>query len=240
MSKATLKSLLLSLVVLSIGTAGGVSIAWKLSGSGEAAEFMHFGVITQLIVFMLQLFFYGRARRELFFQLYYLASCSLTMVWTMLALFLPIFWLNSVGLKVKLVMILISLILFFANFAYAVNHIQKQWVNFGANKFEKIAKNSGKTVAWNKVVISMNIMPVIYVPAMPQSWSPFFGAYLVFSMIAGLNLRVAYPIFAIFATGIPCIICASFFMQMSGYYFKQASIVKSIETERCIKIKSTD
>jgi len=217
-----------------------MAITWKLAGSGKAAEFSRVGSILQVIIFMLQVFFYSRARRELLFQLYYFSSCSLTMVWTTLSLSLPIFWIDFVEFKVKLILTFTFLILFFVNFRYAINYIAKQWVNIGAKKFEKIAKNSGKSVAWNEVATSMNIMPIIYVPAMPQKWSPIFGACLVVSMIMGLNLRVAYPIFAIFATGIPCIICASFFIQVSGYYLKQASIVKSIEKERQIKIITND
>lgn len=237
MSKATPNSLLLSLFVLTIGTAGGAGITWKLAGSAKASEFFYYGLTVQVVVFILQLSFYGKARRELSFQLYYLASCSLTMVWTMLALSLPIFWLDSVEFKFKLVMLFISLILFLANFTYAIDHIKKRWIDVGAKKFETLKKSSKTSISWNEIAVSMNITPVIYVPAMPQSWSPFLGAGLVISMVAGLNLRVAYPIFAIFATGIPCIIGASFFMQISGYYVKQAGIVKSIETEQCIKIK---
>lgn len=239
MSKPTLSFLLLYLCALTAGTIGGMAITWKVAGAEKGIPFLYFGAATQSLIFACQLCTYLRAQKELLFQLYYLASFGLTMVWVMLCLFLPLLWVGLIQFPMKLILAGMVSFLFSSNLMYAFNYINKERKRIGAEQFEQIFDLDESSVDWDMVANSMKIAHVIYVPGLPQSWSRVFEACLVVSMLAGFNLRITFPTFAILATGIPCAIAASFFLQMSGYYFMQARKVELIQTRSGVKIKST-
>lgn len=239
MGHANRNSLFLSLFILSIGTIGGMAITWKVAGVQVSHDYLRFGIVVQTIVFLVQLFIFPKARKELRFQLLYLASCGLTLVWFMMALILPLFWTESVGLKVKWILAGMTIFTGISNYRYGLNSIHRKWKECGAAEFERRFAPAKNVVDWDKVVRKMKVELVIYVPIVPQSWNPWCGVGLVVSSFLGLNLRNVFPVFSIFAFGIPSAVAAAMLLQLSGCYIAQASKVKAIEKERRIKIRST-
>jgi uncharacterized membrane-anchored protein YitT (DUF2179 family) len=183
---------------------------------------------------------YWKAKKELFYQLLYLAVFSFIMIWVMLCLSVPILWVEYVKFEVKSFLVCLFLLIAAANFAYANRHIKKKWGQVGAEKFEKLFDSRKNMVDWDVVAMEMEIRPVLYVPGIPGKWSPGLSACLVASMLFALNYRSAYPEIAAVTGGIPSAIFASFFFQMRGYYFAQACKVSEIEKEKKVTIKCND
>lgn len=240
MNKATFNTIFLSFLGLSIGTLGGMCITWKLAGVENGHHFLKFALITQSAIFLFQLIFFPRARKELRFQLLYLASFGLTMVWVMVSLILPVFWMENISIFTKWILVGVLIFTGISNYRYGSNYIHREWEKCGASEFERLYKPFKNTIDWDRVIRAMKVTFDLHVPLIPQNWSIWMSVCLVASSLLGLNLRNVFPVFSIFAFGIPSAVTAAMFLQMSGYYIAQASKVKAIEEERGIKIRSTE
>lgn len=238
MHSATLSSLLLSLIGLLIGTAGGCALTWKLAGDEESISFLFFGLLINLVLITSQFIFFPKAKNELRYQLLYIASFSLVIVWFVLCLFLPIFWMSSINVGAKVIIACIFFLVSIANVVFAANQLDEKWDREGAAVFLQLFKPHDRYVDWNKVIHSMNVSPIMFIPGIPQRWSPVVGVFVVVFMLIGLNLRNIYPVFSVFSWGIPCIIIASFFLQVSGYNVKQASKVDFIQKSKSITLRA--
>lgn len=238
MHTATFSSLLLSLTGLILGTLGGTALTWKLAGDVESVSFLFFGLLVNLVLFVLQIIIFSKAKSELRYQLLYIASFSLIIVWFILCLFLPIFWMGSINVGAKILAACILLLVSITNVAVAANRLDEKWNRKGATMFDQLYKCHESYVDWNKVINSMDISPVVFVPGMPQRWSPVLGIFIVVFMLIGFNLRNIYPVFSVFAWGIPCTVIASFFLQVSIYNVKQSGKVNFIQKSKNIKLKS--
>ncbi|HWV30324.1 MAG TPA: hypothetical protein VN038_11745 [Dyadobacter sp.] len=239
MNKVTLNSLFLSTTVLLISTIGGALIAQKLAQGGAGFSFLWFSCPIALFILTLQLTTFSPAKQKLLFQLLFLGFFGLSMVWFMLSLFLPIFWIREINTSVKFTLFAIFITVMIFNLRLGWKALNKRWNETGATAFEAEFKKTA-TVDWNKVVRDMKITHNIFIPGIPEGWTSFVSIILIIFMILGLNLRLAYPVFSVFAWGIPAIFIASYFIQVCGFYFAQAVQVRRIEKNLNIMLKSTN
>jgi hypothetical protein len=237
MSRATSGYLFLSFFVMSAGTIGGMAITWTLVDAKKSLLFLCLGLAIQFAIFSLQILLYPKARKELVFQLRYLAAFALAMVWVMLCLFLPIFFAQFMSAREKFILVVFSMFVFYRNFYYAVNYINRKWESVGVKEFDRLYRPAKEIIDWDKVALSLNVTPAFYIPGLPTSWHSGLSIFLVASILIGLTLRNLYPVISLLAAGVPSMVAASFFMQMSGYYFGQACLVKRIEIGKGIKLK---
>lgn len=75
----------------------------------------------------------------------------------------------------------------------------------------------------------MNLSARLYIPGLPDRWTPVLAVLMLVSMLLGLNLRKAFPIFSVFAWGIPSAIVVSVIVQLIVFRLAQAKKVTEIE-----------
>lgn len=87
MEKASPKTLLLSLFLLSVSTGGGALLALKLGGSSAGYQSLFVGAPAALAIFIAQVAIYLSLRERLLFAIVFLAAFCLTFFWFMFCLF---------------------------------------------------------------------------------------------------------------------------------------------------------
>ena len=239
MNKATINSLVLSIVVLLISTIGGALIAQKIAEGDAGFSFLWFGSAIACLIFLLQLLAFSKARAKLFHQLLFLGFFGFSMVWFMLSLFLPIFWIETISTQVKSILFFVFSTIMSFNIKLGWETLNKKWDETGDSAFKSEFRAGPNSGDWNKVVRELKITHNIYIPGVSEKWTSALSVVLIVFMIVGLNLRTAYPAFSAFAWGIPAIIMGSYFIQVSGFYFAQASQVRKLENRMGIVLKST-
>ncbi|MEC5162798.1 MULTISPECIES: hypothetical protein [unclassified Janthinobacterium] len=239
MNKVTLNSLFLSFVTLSLSTLGGWLITLKLADTEAGISFLYLSMSVASAIFICQALIFRSAQKKLLSQLIYFGSFGFTMGWLMFSLFIPLFWVNSIGIMSKIVFFSISIIICIANILISLRTLDRKWNTVGAVEFENRFRPADSTVDWDKVVEKMKITPELYLPGVPKSWYPAISILLVVLMFVGMSLRTAYPVFSAFAWGIPFAVTAAFFLQMSGYLFAQACKIRALEKSRSLTLKST-
>jgi len=238
MSKASLQSIFLSIAILLISTVCGALIASKLAGGEAGWNYFWFSAIVSVLIFFSQLVCYKKARVNLLNQLFYMGFFGFTMVWFMLSLFLPVFWMDTISMLAKAIMLTISVVILSANVAHGLRSLNQQWQAIGAATFDQEFKPADSSVDWDKVVRRMNVSPNVFIPGVPQSWTPVVSVLLIVFMVVGLNLRNALPVFSVFAWGIPSTVLAGIFLQVSAAYFAQTVNIRAIEKERNVILKA--
>lgn len=219
----------LSLFILSVGTLVAWILTKKIVGEQAGLQFAGVGALVVSAIFVGQLSIYSRAKTTLYFQLVFLGTFGFTMGWLMLCLFMPVFWLDTIGIYTKIAAGVIFLLVSASNIALAFRELDKKWEAIGQPLFEKMHNPSINTIDWEKIATSMQITGRIYLPGVPKILSNVISVAIGVFMLAGLSLRNSYPVFSVFAWGIPSAILATFFMQMSGYQFAQAGKVAILE-----------
>lgn len=167
--------------------------------------------------------------KRLIFSSNFLAAFGLSIVWFMMCLVLPVMWIEAVSLYFRVGILSLLVPLGIANILEAFRRFSLKWAERGEQIFAKEYKHEHATVNWYQVTKSLDLTGVIFIPGLPQRlvWLP--SLLIIPSMLAGLSLRNVYPIFSIFAWGIPTLLIVSFFFQMIAYNLAQAAVVRKLE-----------
>ena len=238
MKTVTFNSLLLSMLALSISTVGGSAITWKLADWTSATSFMYRSAIVSTIIFLFQILIYKKARKEIFFERIFVSSLSAILTWFFLSLSLPILWISSVNQELKWVLILTFCVTSVKNIIFGYNLLKRKWKTSGEAEFEIRYNQAENSIIWDKVVGAMKVEHEIVVPGVSRRFSPLLNFCLVGLMLLGLNLKNIFPVFSVIAWGVPTLIVASLFVQISSFNFFQACKIREIETTKKVIIKS--
>lgn len=237
MDNFSFKWVVLCLLLFVGGSASGWAIAYKMAGPNASTSFLHAAAIIVAISFMLQLALFYVYKRTLIGQILFRVIAGLAVTWFMLCLVLPIFWMPSIGLVGKSALATLSALLFVSNGMVGLRHFEQRWVE-KALPIEKFCNLATAAIDWQKITKSLHITVSIYLPGMPRWLDPIFSVLAVLSMILGLNLRNPYPVFSIFAWGIPCIYAAAGIVQMTAINIAQLIKVYELEKRMCIRFAS--
>jgi hypothetical protein len=236
MNKPSTNASLLACLVFIISITIGTAITLKLTNWHTALNYLCFTSIISILAFIFQLIKYKSGKENLTDQLFYLGSLSFGMVWFMLSLFMPIFWMGNISFPEKALLGFISIILLVSNFFLGANEIRKKWKGRGCAEFKKEYDKSGMSADWEKILLKMDFTLAIHIPGIPKNLNDIISILLVVFMIIGFNLRYSMPSLSIFAWGIPSVVFAGCFVQLIGSYFSQRKIVQDIELENSAKI----
>jgi hypothetical protein len=239
MNKASLQSLFLSMAILIISTVGGALIAQKLAKGNAGFSFLWCGCTIATLILLSQLLMFQNAKKKLFFQLLYFGFFGFSMTWFMLSLSFPIFWTSEISITGKSILALTFLVIMILNFNLGWQILNKKWIETDKHFFSTGSHTLWTGDDWNRMIKSMKITHNIFIPGISEKWVPVLSILLILFMIAGLNLRNVYPMFSVFAWGVPATVMASYFIQVSGSYFAQAAQVRAIEKNLQYNIKST-
>jgi hypothetical protein len=239
MNRATLSSLILSITVLTVSTIGSAFLVQKLAAGNSGFDFLCFGCLASAIIFLPQALTFPKAQKRLFFQLVYFGFLGFSMAWFLLALFFPVFWIVEIGQVGKLFLFAIFLTVTGFNLALGWRMFNKNWGKVGISVFKTEFKGDARGGDWNEVMKRIKVHHYIAVPGISRKCASAVSIALVVFMVVGLNLRTMYPVFSVFAWGIPAVVMASYFVQVSGSYFAQANQVKKLEADLGNVLNST-
>ena len=223
--------LIISFFLLLVGTLGAWAIAWKLNGEKEDAEFLKILGTIAVFIFCVQVTIFFYMKKRIFLQLIFLSICGLSLVWFMLALVFPILWVDILGVKTKLVLYSILIVLSICNVFEAFRRFNEKWTGLDQVVRVKKLERNGDTINWDKLSIFMDLSGNLYIPGLSRSVSMIISVLLVISMILGFILKTTFPVFSAIAWGVPSILMVSVLFQMIGYNLAQACRVRILEKE---------
>lgn len=209
---------------------GGGALTEKLAGEYAAASFLLIGLVIVLALLAAEVFLFFLGRRRLIYCVLFNIVFAGGIVWFMLCLLLPMLWAPSVRSVEKIVLFSFLILLCVDSILKAKRQFQNRW-GTETERALTIHYNVRKgTVDWSRVLRAMKLTAVLKVPGIPESMTAFISLVMILSMLAGLSLRSIFPVFSLFAWGVPACLAISIFMQLIG--FGVAQIMKLIELEK--------
>lgn len=215
---------------LSIGaTAGGWAITSALAGEVAARSFLHLSISIVTGMLGLHTLLFMKIKDRACYLVLFNIFAAFGVLWMMLCLVLPLFWMESIDVSGKILTILFSIVLFYLNVVRGMRTFRARWDSVGERLLGKYYKADRGVVEWVEIVNSLKLPFSIYIPGIPKRLEPILSVVLVISMLAGLSFRKLSPEFSVFAWGIPSIVCIAAILQMIGCILGQLSILRELE-----------
>lgn len=211
------------------GAAGGCAMTYKLVGSGAATSFFLFGASVVIALLAIQLILAIKSEKRTAYLVLFNITFILGLVWFMLCLILPMFWMSTIGWFAKLFLSLALVGLCSVNLSRGVDVFKIRWAQVGVELLCKFYDRKRKVIDWESIVATLRMSVSIYIPGLPSKMNPFISVAIVLSMLTGLSLRNAFPLFSFFAWGVPTVILVSLVMQMIGSAIGQYLEVTALE-----------
>lgn len=211
------------------GAAGGCAITYKLAGYDAALSFFLFGASIVVILLAIQVTLAIKSEWRTAYLVLFNISFILGLVWFMLCLILPMFWIPAIGVSAKCFLSFASLGLCSINVLKGIDVFKSRWAQVGAELLSKFYDRKREIIDWEAIVAKLRMSVSIYIPGIPIKWTPFISVAVVISMLGGLSLRNLFPIFSFFAWGVPMVIVVSLIMQMIGSSIGQFLEVTALE-----------
>jgi hypothetical protein len=223
------KLIILSFVLSIGGAVGGWALTNGVAGSQAALSFLRLSVGTVMSIIALQTIFYILGKNRVIHQVLFGVSLGLSLVWFMSCLLLPLFWIDAINNVVKLLIIACFLALCISNAVESSFKFKRKWIEVGQGSFITNFDEVAGTIDWHKVIGPMKLSVTLHIPGLPAIATPVFSAVMILSMLLGLTLRYAFPIFSIFAWGIPASMIISTLVQMMGLGVAQVARLAELE-----------
>lgn len=237
MSNQSLSNIYLSAFLSTAATGGGWAITDKLAGQHAALSFLYISAPIVLGMLVIQVLLFLKSRTQAKFLILLNIASAFGLLWMLLSLVLPIFWIDSIGAGVKIVFATAAIFLFYSNIVFGVKKFDKRWANIGAQLLGKYYKRDSGEIDWGGVVGSLKLSVSFRVPGLPEKINPILSVTLVMSMLAGLSLRTIFPVFSVFAWSIPSVIVIATFLQMTGFTIGQFFILVNLEKKEGVTIR---
>jgi len=217
-------------VFLSVGaTLGGWAITGKFAGSIAAESFLYLSVPMVVGLVALQILLFIKSKSQLKYLILFNMSAASGVLWMMSCLVLPIFWIDSVGVSGKVLMVVLSSLLFYFNVVEGINKFRLRWGVVGESLLKKYYKSDRGLIDWNGIIGALKISASFHIPGISQNIQPILSAALVISMLAGFSLRKIFPVFSIFAWSVPSLFFIAMMLQVIGVAIGQISMLKALE-----------
>lgn len=219
----------LSVFLSAAGAAGGCAITYKLAGYDAALSLVLFGVSIVAALLAIQTILAIKSEKRITYLILFNITFILGMVWFMLCLILPIFWISSIGTSAKFFLSLATVGLCSVNVSRGIEIFKSRWAKVGAGLLSRFYDRKHMVIDWDKVLAALRMSVSIYIPGVSSRLNPVISVTIVAAMITGLSLRNVFPLFSFFAWGIPIVIVVSLVMQMIGSAIGQFLEVTAIE-----------
>jgi hypothetical protein len=155
----------------------------------------------------------------------------------MLSLLMPIYRVDFVPMSAKFAGAALLLFLCLANLRRGYCQVMEKWRRVSDPMRAGNVDVEKRTVEWERIQKLLRFEADIFVPGIPYKVTRVLSFLLLFSMLAGLNLRSAFPLLAAFSWGLPCALFGSFFFQLIGNRLAEASAIDSLQKELSIEFK---
>jgi hypothetical protein len=237
MKKITFGLLFVSLVLLCSGSAVGWAIADKLAGDEASRDFLILSIALASPLYLAQVILFFLSRARLFLQIAFISVFVTSLLLFMLSLASPILWIAEVGKTLKMFIVSFSAVLFAIKAYEGIRGFEEKWVE-RKGAITKLYNADRRTLDWERFVVSLKLSFSLFPPRVPVWIERGLTVVLVFSMVVGLSLRKVYPIFSVFAWGVPCIIASSTLVQIMAVNIMQAVKVMQLEKAMGVKIEA--
>lgn len=221
--------ILLSVFLSASGSAGGYALTYKLAGNDASLSFLCLGASVVAALLGMQIVLAKMSSARATYLVLFNISFSFGLVWFMLCLILPMFWVSAVDPSVKYILLLASIGLCYVNVSKGIELFNLRWAQVGTELLSRYYDRTRSAIEWGSVVGALRVSVSIYIPGVSEKLSSFISVALVMSMLAGLSLRKVFPIFSLFAWGIPLVIVVSLVMQMIGLTIGQLLTLTALE-----------
>jgi len=238
MHKVRLGSILLSLFFLFAGSLVGWLVGEDVIDREKTGSFLQFLVAIPSAILLFQLSIYRNATKWLGPQLKFLGSISLTLAWFMIALALPVFWSDVVGIYPKILTIVIFFILCITNVRFSKESFDKQWAQSGKSAFDKLFNKETTQIDWEKIIRSMKHDFDVYIPGLSKKSGNFVAIIAVGVLVIGHFIREIYPALSMVAWAFSFSIGASWCLQMGAYNIMHSQKVRALEREYAIRFQA--
>jgi hypothetical protein len=101
MSNFSLNILGLSFALTTVSTIGGWALTDNLAGYRASQSFLFVGLSIVIAITAVQIILYLLGKNRLFYRILFAGALSLTMLWFMLCLILPILWTGTIPITEK-------------------------------------------------------------------------------------------------------------------------------------------
>lgn len=221
--------LLLSLSILAFSSVFGWLLTYKIAGAEAGVEALAICLAIAGLTFVFQIAIYFAIQDRLFYIAMFYGAFGLNLVWFMFSLFMPIFWVDSVPLLAKYCASGILVFLCVVNIRRGFRQFADRWRSVGDPLVIGRVDAKLRTIDWERIQKRLRYDADIFIPGLPQNVTSVLSVLLVLSMLVGLNFRTVYPVFSVFAWGIPCAVFGSFFFQLIGNRMSEAKAINELQ-----------
>lgn len=221
--------LFLSLTLLAFGSIIGWLITSKIAGAEAGFEALAICLAIGGLTFVLQLALYFAIQNRLLYVPMFYSAFSLSLVWFMFSLFVPIFWFDAVPMLARWSALGILVFLCVANFQRGFRQFADRWRSVGDPIAIGRVNAELRSIEWGRIQKRLRYDADIFIPGLPQKATSVLSTLLILSMLAGLNFRTVYPVLSTFAWGIPCAVFGSFFFQLVGNRISEARAISDLQ-----------
>jgi hypothetical protein len=229
MTNFTSQHIWMSLFLTFGGTVGGWALTGKLAGDEAAISFFQIGLIAVLVIFCAQAVFFVLGKSRMIFRVIFNIAFGCGFVWFMLCLFLPILWVPSIRFIEKFLLFFCLVMLSVVNVSKANAQFKAKWREEGESALNRYYNAKDNTIDWPKVLAPMRFSLTLYIPGFSERVIPFVSIAIILSMLTGLSLRNVFPIFSVYAWGVPSCLVISMFAQVIGLGLAQLLKLVALE-----------
>lgn len=229
MSKNLISRIYFSAFSSAGATIGGWAITEKFAGDVAAVSFLYLSIPIVVGVLVLQSVLFVNIKDRVCQLVLFNIAAAFGVLWMMSCLVLPLFWMESIGILARGLILCIALILFYLNVIRGLKNFRLRWADIGESLLGRHYMSDRGTIDWEKVVGALKLSVSFHIPGIPQKLEPILSAVLVISMLAGFSLRKVFPTFSIFAWSIPSIICIATILQIVGFALGQFLVLRGLE-----------
>lgn len=230
-SNISRKLIYVSLFLLMAGTLGGWAIIEKLNGCQGDYGFLYLGITITVMVFCAQCWIYFSMRGRIFLGLVFLNTLGLSLAWFMLALFIPLLWVDIAGLNIRFTLLVLLIVLSASNAVKGFGFFYEKWSELEERDRMEILARQDNFIGWDGLILWMKFSPDLYIPGLSKKITKILSVIMLFFMIVGFGLRNIFPAASIVAVGVPSALVISFFFQQIGFNVAQARKVRELECE---------
>jgi hypothetical protein len=134
-----------------VGSIGGWAIADNIASREDSYEFAYGSILAIGLILILQASLYILGRERLYVKLLFGASFSMSMIWFMMCLVLPLAWADNVDVYMRVLMFALIVPLSLGNIAEAFRRFSAKWTKSGSVSFEKAFNRDQGSVEWEQV-----------------------------------------------------------------------------------------
>ena len=227
----TRQRLTLILLASVVTTGMGWLMISEVTGSRPTHRFLYIGFALALAITAVDAWLHWMGRTRALYRLLSRATIVLLLVAFISCLLLPLFWIEEVDLRTRLMALGLMSWLCGANAVRGFRQFQAVWAARGAAALAEHYQEAEGTIEWDWIVEALRIELTIYVPLMNRFTIPLAAVAGIGGFMVAPTLVYSYPVAAPLAWTFAISFLISWFFQLFGSGAAQALTLVRLERE---------